>query len=99
MGEFSYGLPEWDLGVMWTVCHNMRAELARFLFHVEPETLTKHWDIFLPAYLGTSDQQTLETYSRRLLPFYAVKVPYVYDMAYHGRMPDAAFQRLNPILP
>ena len=99
VGEFSYGLPEWDLGVMWTVCHNMRAELARFLFHVEPETLTKHWDIFLPAYLGTSDQQTLETYSRRLLPFYAVKVPYVYDMAYHGRMPDAAFQRLNPILP
>ena len=99
VGEFSYGLPEWDLGVMWTVCHNMRAELAQFLFHVQPETLTRHWDIFLPAYLGTRDRQTLEAYNKRLLPFYAVKVPYVYDMAYHSRMPDTAFQRLTPILP
>ena len=99
VGEFSYGLPEWDLGVLWTVCHNMSADKARNLFHVEPETLTRHWDIFLPAYLGTSDPQALETYCRRLLPFYAVKVPYVYDMAFHTRMPDVAFERLYPILP
>ena len=99
VGEFSHGLPEWDNSVLWTICHNMDKNRANFLFHLEPETLTKHWDIFLPAYLGTTDQQTLGNYCRRLLPFYAVKVPYVFDMAYHTSLPDIAFQKITPLLP
>ena len=99
VGEFSHGLPEWDNSVLWTICHNMDKNKANFLFHLEPETLTKHWDIFLPAYLGTTDQQTLGNYCRRLLPFYAVKVPYVFDMAYHTSLPDIAFQKITPLLP
>ena len=99
VGEFSHGLPEWDNSVLWTICHNMDKNKANFLFHLEPETLTKHWDIFLPAYLGTTDQQTLVNYCRRLFPFYAVKVPYVFDMAYHTSLPDIAFQKITPLLP
>lgn len=99
VGEFAYGVPEWDLSLMWTICHNMDKTRADHLFHLTPEALTAHWNIFLPAYLGTSDPQELGVFTRRLLPFYAVKVPYVFDMAEHGRLPDVAFQKFITFLP
>ena len=99
VGEFSYGIPEWDLGMLWTITHNMKSERSVNLFHVTQETLNKHWNIFLPAYLGTSDSEALETYTKRLFPFYAAKVPYVFDMAYHTSLPDVALQKIIQMLP
>lgn len=99
VGEFSYGLPEWDLSILWTMCHNMDKTRAEDLFHVSPETLTAHWNIFLPAYLGTADAQALESFTRRLLPFYAVKVPYVFDMACHTALPEEATRKIINLLP
>ncbi|MCR5277725.1 MAG: TIGR02172 family protein [Bacteroidales bacterium] len=99
VGEFSYGVPEWDLGVLFSMSHNLDRERAGNLFHVTPEVLTAHWDCFIAAYLGTGDSQAVADYTRRLLPYYAVKVPYVYDMAYHSALPGQAFERLNPMLP
>ncbi|MBQ9202239.1 MAG: TIGR02172 family protein [Bacteroidales bacterium] len=98
VGEFAYGVPEWDLGVMWTLCHNMDKARAEHLLHLSPEALTTHWDIFLPAYLGTADKQTLQTFTKQVLPYYAVKVPYVYDMAYHTAFPQEACQKLIGLL-
>ena len=77
----------------------MKADRADNLLHVTPETLTRHWDIFFPAYLGTTDPGALETYTKRLFPFYAAKVPYVFDMAYHSSLPAESIQRLVPMLP
>ena len=94
VGEFSYGLPEWDLSILWSMAHNMKAERTVNIFHITPETFNKHWNIFLTAYLGTTDPDALETYTKRLLPFYAVKLPYFFDMAYHISLPDVAFQKI-----
>ena len=99
VGEFSYGLPEWDLGVMWTITHNMKSERTVNLFHVTPETLTQHWNIFLPAYLGTTDPEALEAYTKRLFPFYAAKVPYMVDMAVHTSLSAEALERIIKMLP
>ncbi len=99
VGEFSYGLPEWDLSILWTMTHNMKADRSVPLFHVTPETLNKHWNIFLPAYLGTTDPGALEAFTRRLFPFYAAKVPYVVDMAYHTALPAEALQSIVQMLP
>ena len=99
VGEFAYGAPEWDLSLMWTICHNMNNTRADHLFHVTHETLLAHWTIFLPAYLGTTDPQALGLFTKRLLPFWAAKVPYVFDMAEHGRLPEAAFQKIIAMLP
>jgi len=99
VGEFAYGVPEWDLSLMWTICHNMDKARTDYLFHLTPETLTAHWDIFFPAYLGTSDPQVLGESTKRLLPFYAVKVPYVFDMAYHAPLSEFAVQKLIQLLP
>ncbi len=98
VGEFSYGLPEWDLGLLWSMTRNMDKEKTDNLFHVTPETLLAHWDIFIAAYLGTTDAGTIGAFSRRLLPFYAAKVPYVFDMAYHTSLPAEAFRKLLPML-
>lgn len=98
VGEFSYGAPEWDLCIMWTMSQRMDAQRADMLFHLKPEQLKQHWEIFLPAYLGTSDPQALGAFTKRIIPYYAAKVPYVYDMAYHGALPDASFLIIEGIL-
>ena len=94
VGEFSYGVPQWDISILWTMAHNMKADRSMNLFHITPETFNKHWNIFLPAYLGTTDPGELEAYTKRLLPFYAAKVPYVFDMAYHTSLPAEALQKI-----
>ena len=94
VGEFSHGVPEWDISILWTMAHNMKADRSVNLFHITPETFNKHWNIFLPAYLGTTDPGELEAYTRRLFPFYAAKVPYVFDMAYHTSLPAEALQKI-----
>ena len=99
VGEFSYGVPEWDLSILWSMAHNMKAERSVKLFHITPETFNKHWNIFLPAYLGTTDPEALETYTKRLFPFYAAKVPYVVDMAMHTSLPAEALEKIVQMLP
>ena len=94
VGEFSHGVPEWDISILWTMAHNMKADRSINLFHITPETFNKHWNIFLPAYLGTTDPDALEAYTKRLFPFYAAKVPYVFDMAYHTSLPAEALQKI-----
>ena len=98
VGQFCYGVPEWDLGIMWSICNRMRAEMADNLFHLTPDTLKAHWKIFLAAYLGTDDSMAIAEFIKRIQPYYAVKVPYMYDMAYHTSLPDAAFQPISELI-
>jgi len=98
VGEFSHGTPEWDLCIMWIMGLRMSKERADTLFHITPEQMKAHWDYFLHAYLGTSDPRVLGNYSQGLVPYYAAKVPYVYDMAFHVPMPDEAFLRMQQML-
>lgn len=98
VGEFSHGTPEWDISIMWIMGVRMGEERANSLFHITSEQMKAHWNYFLPAYLGTSDPQILGEYTRRLIPYYAAKVPYVYDMAYHCALPEDAFQRIGQML-
>lgn len=98
VGEFSHGTPGWDLCIMWIMGVRMGEERANSLFHITSEQMRAHWNCFLPAYLGTTDPEILEQYTRRLIPYYAAKVPYVYDMAYHCALPEDAFQRIGQML-
>lgn len=98
VGEFSYGTPEWDLCIMWIMGQRMDEKKADMLFHLKPQQIKEHWNIFLPAYIGSKDPQEIAAYTKRLIPFYGVKVPYVYDMAYHGPLPEASFQIIEQML-
>ena len=98
VGEFSYGTPEWDLCIMWVMGQRMGEDRADSLFHLKPEQIKAHWNYFLPAYLGTADPQILADYSRRLALYYATKVPYVFDMAFHMPMQGASLGFIEKIL-
>jgi len=97
VGEFAYGAPEWDLSLLWTMCHNMPSDRAYNLFHITHDQLKAHWDIFFPAYLGTHDPQAISAATHRLLPYYAAKVPYIYDMVFSAPLPPAAIQRIEKL--
>ena len=94
LGEFAYGAPEWDLALLWTMCHNMPDDRVRHIFHLTHEQMMAHWDIFFPAYIGTNDPQAIDEATKRLLPYYAAKVPYMFDMVFSAPMPDVALQNI-----
>ena len=98
LGQFSYGEPEWDLGWMWTICNQIDGQRSDFILHVTPETLKSHWNIFLAAYLGTNDQEAIGQYTRRLMPYYAVRLPYMLDLLVQGRLPEDALQQLPKVI-
>ena len=98
LGMFSYGLPEWDLAWLWSMSHYIDGQRSDFLLHITPETLKAHWDIFLPAYLGTTDSAAIDDYTKRLMPFYAVRVPYMLDTLVNGRLPEEAFKPLSQLI-
>ena len=98
LGEFAYGVPEWDLALLWTMCHNMPGDRVEHIFHIPHDTMQAHWDIFFPAYLGTNDPQAIHEATQRLLPYYAAKVPYIFHMVFNRPMPDAALQNIGKYL-
>lgn len=93
-GDFSYGVPELDLAMMYTMCFGIREEFCQNLFHVSSDVMHAHWNLFLPAYCGTNDKQKLNEFVKHLLPFYAVKVPYMYNMAFHASLPKDGLEQL-----
>lgn len=96
--QFSYGVPEWDLGWMWTICNRMDSKRTDFILHVTPETLKAHWNIFLAAYMGTDDQAAIGQYTKRLMAYYAVRLPYMADLLVQGRLPEEALQQLPKVI-
>lgn len=98
VGLFSYGVPEWDLGTVYEFSHMTNAKMTDFLFHLTPETLAAQWDIFLPAYLGTTAPQRIEEANRRIHPFVATKVPFMLTIANRADLILKTTQRLEKLL-
>ena len=99
VGQFNYGVPEWDLGWFWTISHNLGEERAHSLLHMSQSALISFWNAFLPAYLGTTDAGTLEAYTLRSLSFYAARVPYMFYLNHsHSRIPEQGLQALLRLL-
>ena len=98
LGQFSYGEPEWDLGWMWTICNQIDGQRSDFILHLTPDTLKAHWNVFIAAYLGTDDQAVIGQYTRRLMAYYAVRLPYMLDLLVQGRLPEDALQQLPKVI-
>jgi hypothetical protein len=69
----------------------MDEQKADLVFHMNKEELLAHWNIFFPAYLGTTDPQKIAEGTKRILPFAAVKIPYMFYIAKHFTLPDEAY--------
>ena len=74
VGDFAYGVPEWDLGMMYFASNFMSEERCDNIFHLNNATLRAHWNAFAPVYFGTDSKEALEAEVRKMHPFIAAKI-------------------------
>jgi uncharacterized protein (TIGR02172 family) len=84
VGDFAYGVPEWDLSVMFYSSNYMSEQRAISIFHLPIEVLRKHWAIFARAYYGTTDQEELRKKEQALLRYFAVKMIFIISKVRNG---------------
>ena len=77
VGDFAYGVPQWDLGMMYYSSHFLSPD----------DTLRKHWDAFAPVYYGTDSQEALDAEVRKLQPFIATKMAFFISKLSGGKHP------------
>lgn len=84
VGDFAYGVPEWDLGMMFYSSNYMSEQRAISIFHLPIEVLRKHWAVFAKAYFGIGDQEELKKKQQALFPFFAVKMLFIISKIHNG---------------
>ncbi len=71
--------------------HTLWIDIGQFGYG---ETLVSFWDAFLPAYLGTSAPTALREYTRKILAYYAVRVPFMFNLVHHDKFPEEGCKSL-----
>ena len=74
VGDFAYGVPEWDLGMMYFASNFMSEERCDNIFHLNNATLRAHWNAFARVYYDTDSKEALEAEVRKMHPFIATKI-------------------------
>jgi len=87
VGDFAYGVPQWDLGMMYYSSHFMSEERNDNIFHLDHETLVAHWDAFARVYYGTDSQEALDAEIEKLHPFIATKIAFFISKLTEGKHP------------
>ena len=100
VGDFAYGTPEWDLGMMYYSANFLSAERADNIFHLDTDTLKAHWVVFAKTYYGTDSQEVLDAEIQKLQPFIFVKMAFLVSKLCDGKRPISEFiiQRLDKAL-
>jgi len=93
VGDFAYGVPEWDLGMMYYSSHFLRPERADNIFHLDNDTLRAHWDAFATVYYGMDSHEALDAEVRKLQPFIATKIAF-----FIGKLSDGKHPFSGPLL-
>ena len=94
LGDFCYGHPLFDLGMVYACCHISDDAFIRENFHMDKATAGAFWDAFVPAYFGPdADPQAVE---RQVRPYAGLKA-LIIERDFREPMP--AFRAaLEPIL-
>ena len=87
VGDFAYGVPQWDLGMMYYSSHFLSPERADNIYHLDNDTLRAHWDAFAPVYYGTNSKEVLDAEVRKLHPFIATKMAFFVSKLTEGKHP------------
>ena len=53
LGDFCYGYPLFDIGMVYSTAYLSDAPFVREAFHMEPETAVRFWKAFASVYFGT----------------------------------------------
>jgi len=71
LGDFCYGHPYFDLGMLYLCCKLSSEDYNRGTFHMDNATASRFWDCFVPEYFGPG--MTLSRAEELILPFAALK--------------------------
>lgn len=91
VGDFAYGVPEWDLCMMYHATNFISAQRAESIFHLDQTTLRAHWAAFAHAYYGTDSEEVLEAEAKKLQPFIAAKMTFMLCKLSDGKHPFSDF--------
>jgi uncharacterized protein (TIGR02172 family) len=53
LGDFGYGYPLFDIGMVYATAYISEPDFVREAFHMEPATSVRFWQAFAPVYFGT----------------------------------------------
>ena len=84
VGDFAYGVPEWDLGMMFYSSNYMSEQRAISIFHLPMDVLRQHWAVFAKAYFGIEDQEELKKKQQALFPYFTVKMLFIISKIHNG---------------
>ena len=71
LGDFCYGYPLFDVGMVYSTAFLSDAGFVRGAFHMEPETAVRFWQAFAPAYFGKD--RSLKDIEDEVRPFAGLK--------------------------
>ena len=94
LGDFCYGYPLFDIGMVYCTAFLSEPAFVREAFHMEPALSVRFWKAFAPAYFGTD--RPLRDIEAEVRPFAGLKTIIVErDM---GRPMPTLREALKPIL-
>ncbi len=85
LGDFAWGVPEWDLSMNFYLSHYMSPEYMDNLFHLDPVTFRRHWDLLVVDYFGFQSQEEKRAYEKSLLKYTALKLYFNFSKRYNGK--------------
>ena len=71
LGDFCYGYPLFDVGMVYSTAFLSDADFIREAFHMEPETAVRFWRAFAPVYFGKD--RPLREIEAEVRPFAGLK--------------------------
>lgn len=71
LGDFCYGYPLFDVGMLYLCCLLDGEEYIREYFHMDKPTAVRFWECFAPAYFGKD--RTLKDIEAEIKPFAGIK--------------------------
>ena len=85
LGDFAYGVPEWDLSMNFFLANYIPPEYMDQLFHLDNATFRKHWNLLVRTYYGIRTEQEQRVYEKNLLKFTALKYAYNVCKRHNGQ--------------
>ena len=84
VGDFAYGVPEWDLCMLFYVSNFMNEARADNIFHLTPAILKQHWKLFAKAYYVITEDDEIKQKEQTLYPYFALKLLFVIGKLNNG---------------
>ena len=85
LGDFAYGAPEWDLSMNFYLACYMSPEYMDNLFHLDPVTFRKHWNLLVQSYYGVQTLEEQRAYEKNLLKYTALKLYFNFCKRHNGQ--------------